>query len=170
MHSPNPHRIPRGSTLVLVMVLLAVLSLVGVAAVTIASQERTNVSAKARRDLQIACARAAQLLIVAELARVGPDYVKSQTEDLPVLTLPDGTKLSHAHYDTPAGLKVVEITPDRVLPIDSNPSSIGSADLTNAFDTGGLHSGSVVSYPVVAKCEDAKGRQLEVEFVIAPAL
>jgi len=159
----------RGSTLLLAMVLLAVLSLVGVAAVSLASQERANVSAKARRDLQVACANAARMVIYAELAKHGSSYLSGTTAP-PTVTLPDGTVLSQAHYDTPAAVTVQQITPERTLPVSSDPKSAGTADLTNTFETKGSNPSTVQGYEVVAKCADAKGRQLEVEFVVAFSL
>jgi hypothetical protein len=162
-------RSPRGSALVLAMVLLAVLSLIGVAAVSLASQERANAGAKTQRDLQIACANAARMVVYAELARYGSGYLAS-TDQLPSVTLSDGTVLSQAHYDTPAGLQVKEVVPERVLPVTSDPKSAGTADLTNAFEAIGQDSPTVLGYEVVAKCQDAKGRELEVEFVVAYSL
>lgn len=169
MTSPLPSRPARGSTLLLAMILLAVLSLVGVAAVTLSMQERTNVAAKAKRDLQIACANAARIVVFAELARLGSSYLTS-SEALPIFTLSDGTQLSQSHYDTPVGVTVVDITPSRVLPVSSDPKAYGTADLTNAFTTKGIGGSSLSGYEVVARCQDPKGRQLEVEFVVAPSL
>jgi hypothetical protein len=171
MTSNHPNRIrnPRGSTLVLAMVLLAVLSLIGVAAVALSAQERSNVAAKGKRDLQVACANAARMVVFAELARSGSQFLASDSP-LPEVILPDGTKLSQAHYDTPAGLTVKQITPDVVIPVTSNPKAAGTADLTNTFEAVGANSATVQGYRVVARCEDPKGRQLEVEFVIAFAL
>jgi Tfp pilus assembly protein PilX len=165
--APNPAA--RGSTLVLAMVLLAVLSLVGVAAVSLASQERANVGAKAKRDLQVACANAARMVVYAELARYGSGYLASSTA-IPSVTLPDGTVLSQQHYDTPAGMTVNQITPARVLPVSSSTKSSGTADLTNSFQAVGTDAPTVQGYEVVAKCTDPKGRQLEVEFVVAFSL
>jgi hypothetical protein len=167
--TPSRNRIPRGSTLVLAMVLLAVLSLVGVAAVSLSSQERANVGAKAKRDLQVACANAARMVVYAELAKYGSAFLASG-DALPEVTMPDGTKLTQAHYDTPAGLTVRDVTPERIIPVTSNPKAAGTADLTNTFETIGTDSPTVQGYEVVARCQDAKGRQLEVEFVVAFAL
>jgi len=169
MPRPVLRRPPRGSTLVLAMVLLAVLSLLGVAAVSLSLQERTSSSAKARRDLQVACANAARLVIYAELARHGTAYFGS-TAAWPSVTLPDGTQLSQSHYDTPAGVSVKDIVPMRILPVSSDPASAGTADLTNTFDALGKDSSTARGYEVVARCQDSKGRDLEVEFVVAFAL
>jgi Tfp pilus assembly protein PilX len=167
--NPRPHRPPRGSTLLLAMILLAVLSLVGVAAVTLAMQERSNTGAKARRDMQLACANAARVVVFAELARMGSSYLTS-TETPPTFTMPDGTVLAQSHYDTPTGVTVVDITPSRTLPVSSDPAQYGAADLTNAFSTKGIAGTTVPGYEVVARCQDSKGRQLEVEFIVAPSL
>lgn len=159
---------PRGSTLVLAVVLLAVLSLVAVTAVALVTQERTNVAAKGRRDMQLACANAARMVVYAELAKQGAVYLGANGAP-PEVTLPDGTKLSQTHYDTVAGMTVKDITPVRNLAVMGNDSA-GLADLTNTFTGRGSVGGSVSGYQVVARCVDPKGRDLEVEFVIAFAL
>jgi hypothetical protein len=169
MPRTTPHPAARGSTLLLAMVLLAVLSIVGVAAVSLASQERANVGAKGKRDLQVACANAARMVVYAELAKYGSSFLSGSGAP-PEVTMPDGTKLTQAHYDTPAGMTVQQITPERMMPVSSDPKSAGTADLTNTFETIGSNPATVRGYEVVAKCTDAKGRQLEVEFVVAFSL
>jgi hypothetical protein len=154
------------------MILLAVLSIVGVAAVTLSQQERSNVSAKGKRDLMVACANAARMVVFAELAKFGAGYLKS-TSALPEVTLPDGTRLSQQHYDTPAGMTVLSITPERTIPVGSDKNASGTADLTNVFINAGTNLGggnTTTGYQVVASCEDPKGRRLEVEFFLAFAL
>jgi hypothetical protein len=158
-----------GSTLVLAMILLAVLSLVGVAAVTLSSRERANVGAKAKRDLQIACANAARSIIYAELARYGPGYLSSP-QALPTFTLPDGTVLSQQHYDTAPGMTVKDITPQRILSVSADSKSTGASDLTNTFESARVAGGSVPGFDAVVRCEDSKGRMLEVELVVAMTL
>jgi len=160
---------PRGSTLLLVMILLAVLSLVGVAAISIAEQDRVNVAAAGIRDMQVACAQAAQMVVYSELAKFGSSYLTSATP-IPTVTMPDGTQLAHAHYDTLPGVTVESITPQYALPVSSNPLSAGTGNLSNRFTNPG--SGTVPAYRVVALCTDTHNppRKLEVEFMIAFSL
>jgi hypothetical protein len=154
---------PRGSTLLLAMVLLAVLSIIGVAAVSLSSQERVNAGAKARRDAMIACASAAQSVIWSELLRYGPRYLGS---GLPVgkANLPDGTQLALAHYQQDVETTLVSqvVTPVTCTGDDENgPEQV--VDLTNR-DAAIRLSGHC--YRIVARCTDDKGRALEVEVAV----
>jgi hypothetical protein len=167
MSTPRDPRTPaRGSTLLLAMVLLAVLSVVGVAAVSLSSQERTNAAAKGKRDALFACANAARMVLWAELARYGQNHL---TSDAPIaeLVLPDGTRFAApAHYDTPSSAVVKSVALERLVPISLEGET---GDLTNSFRSPG-GDGSTRSYTAVARCTDPKGRALEVEFVIAFSL
>jgi Tfp pilus assembly protein PilX len=158
----------RGSTLILVVVLLAVLSVIGVAAVSLGSQERVNAAAKGRRDALAACASAARMALWAELARHGAAYLTSST---PVgeIELADGTKLAApAHYtsaDTD-DLPVVEIVrTHRIV----RSLAAKTVDLTNRMDAPQSQLGGT-AYTVVARCKDAKEREQEVEFTTVIAL
>lgn len=165
MSRPTTTPVPRGSTLLLAMILLAVLSIIGVAAVTIAGQDRSNVGAIGIHDKSVACANAAQMVIYSELAKFGLAYITGSTP-IPTVTLPDGTTLSQAHYDTAAGVTVQSITPARTVPIATSPNSAGTSDLTNTFTVNGSAGQTVTGYQVVALCTDAHGRKQEVEFVV----
>jgi Tfp pilus assembly protein PilX len=162
MRSPDPrHRSARGSTLILVVVLLMVLAVIGVAAVSLGSQERGNASSKTQRDRLYACASAARMQIWAELARYGRGYFDS-TNTPASLTLPDGTVLTApSHYDTAATVQVSSIVLKNTVKTSSSPVA---TDLTNAFNfMQGLN--TATGYTVVAKCKDAQDHELEVEFV-----
>src|SRR5512138_1515136 len=161
MRLPRTPRSARGSTLILVVILLAVLGVIGVAAVSLGSQERRNASAKTQRDRLYACASAARLKVWAELAKYGRGYFDS-TNVPGSIALPDGTVLTApAHYDTASTVQVSSI----VLKNTVKTSSAGMAmDLTNTFSfMQGLN--TATGYTVVAKCRDAAGRELEIEFV-----
>src|SRR5512144_1685410 len=96
--SLRPRSRPAGSTLVITMILLTVLTVIGVAAVSLGSQERINASGKGKRDALYACANAARIQIWAELAKYGRGYFDSANAPSE-LTLPDGTTLTApAHY------------------------------------------------------------------------
>lgn len=159
----------RGSTLILVVVLLAVLSVIGVAAVSLGSQERVNAAAKGRRDALAACASAARMALWAELARHGAAYLTSST---PVgeIVLADGTKLAApAHYTrddmTTPPLVVDIIRTHRIV----RSLAAKTVDLTNRMDAPQSQLGGT-AYTVVARCKDAKDREQEVEFTTIIAL
>ncbi len=158
----SAHRAP-GSTLILTMVLLTVLTVIGVAAVSLGSQARVNAAGKGKRDAMYACANAARLAIWAELAKYGSGYfAMPQAPD--ELTLPDGTKLTApAHYSDRAWLGT---TVDTIVLKNTVQSAtmMGTQDLTNTFKFM-QNLTHATTYTVDARCRDASGRELEVEFV-----
>jgi hypothetical protein len=164
----NPTRPARGSSLLLVMILLGVLAAVGAAAVTLSSRDRINAAAKGRRDLVAACASAAQAQIWAELARFGPRWLGS---DNPIteLRLADGTRLGPLHYDqNPTGV----VAKDVVVAIAAEYGDEAVVDLSNR-STSLIGAGK--TYRCVARCVAPGGgnspdRQLEVEFLIRTRL
>ena len=92
---PVFHSTPeRGASLIFTVVLLAVLSIVGVAAVTLSSQERINAATQLSYQSLVECANAAQAKFWADLSAYGPGYLNPS----PVLTVtevrfPDGRTL-----------------------------------------------------------------------------
>lgn len=159
---------PRGSTLILVVVLLGVLAVIGVAAVSLGSQERGNASAKGKRDAMMACASAARMALWAELARYGSAYLQSSA---PVgdIVLADGTKLAAPAHYTSAGtdtFPVVQIVKTHQV---IRSLAAKTADLTNKMDAAQTNLGGT-AYTIVARCKDAKGREDEVEFTTVLAL
>jgi hypothetical protein len=148
----------RGSTLLLAIILLGVLSVIGVAAVSLGSQERTNASVKTGRDRLAACAAAAQAKIWEELLRYGPSFLGRSGRTVPALTLPDGSRLLGGHYRDPD----VVVVDSGVRPTECKPLSTEDyVDLTNR-DTFFSLAGSC--FQITARCKDAQGRELEVEF------
>jgi len=160
----------RGSTLVIAMILLAVLSVIGVSAVLLSSQERANAAAKGRLDALGTCARAAQAQIWAEIAKYGPSYFGSTNLVPGPIQLPGGVTLqAPSHYgQATSGVAVNSV----VLALDkavSDGTLAEDADLTNR-STALDRLGSGRAYRAVARCTDAKGRQMEVEFTTRFAL
>ena len=156
---------PRGSTLLVTVILLAVLTAAGVAAVVLASQDRDNASAQAKYQKLVECAGAAQSMIWAQLARYGTNYVGSALP-VGVVRLPDGTQLAAPiHYGQDASTGVASVS----YSIAAGGGGVGSADqdCTNRL-CGQRSSGNPVL--VVARCTDPAGRQFEVELSFAFAL
>ncbi len=168
MRVRSSHRPQRGSTLVLVVILLGVLTAIGVAAVRLASRDRINASAKSRRDLVAACASAAQVKIWAELARYGPRWFGSDTP-IAEFTLADGTRLGPLHYDqNPAGLVAKNV----IVGLAAEFGDEAVVDLTNR-STALIGAGR--AYRCIARCVVPGGafsrdRELEVEFQIRTRL
>ncbi len=152
------HVVARGSTLLLAMVLLGVLSVIGVAAVALSSQERTNAAIKTHRDRLIACAQAAQGKIYAEMLQYGPSYLGS-SQLVPEMRLTDGTVLSAGHYGADPDMVNINLS---FRPVSCKQSTTEEfVDLTNR-DSYFSKIGSC--FLIVARCIDAQGRELEVEF------
>lgn len=159
---------PRGSTLLLVIILLAILAFVGVAAVRLGSQERVNAAAKGKRDYLVACANAARIQLWTELTRSGSKYLQS-TSVPATLTLDDGTELSapSAPSGSPKdGLPVVDLV--QLVPMVSTAAG-GSRDATNTI-LGSRQRGASGGVRMVARCRDPMGRELLVEFTTRFAL
>ncbi len=155
----------RGSTLLVTVILLAVLTAAGVAAISITGRERENASIQSRYQKLVECGSAAQALIWAQLARYGTNYVGS-TMPVGVITLPDGTQLAapiHYGQDPSSTLANVSYT------VQAGGGGQGAADVdcTNRL-CGQTGSGNPVL--IVARCTDPHGRQYEVELSFAFAL
>jgi predicted membrane-bound mannosyltransferase len=162
MTSPRTSR-HHGSTLIIVVILLAVLAAIGAAAVSLSARERINASAKGSRDRMVACAHAARLAIWAEIAKAGSGYYQS-TGAPTSINLPDGSTITApAHY-------AVDMTGSMTVKDVVLKNSIGSSagatyqDHTNAFKGVKDIQGSA-AYTAVARCTDASGNELEVEFI-----
>ena len=72
MDSTNRRKPARGAALPLAMILLGVLTVIGVAAVSLSRVERQNAASYSRVDFVTQCANAAQAKLWAEMARSGP--------------------------------------------------------------------------------------------------
>ena len=151
---------PRGSTLLMVTILLGVLAVVGVAAVSLGAQERINAGAKGKKDMMSACAAAARLLVWAEAAKYGTGRLgNALTEER--VRLSDGTILSMpAHYADATNLQVVKLD---AHPTPNAASSSTAVDCTNTY-CGDDVTSSANAYDFIARCRDAQGRETEVEF------
>lgn len=153
----HPRNAPRGGTLLLVLVLLAVLSVIGVAAVSLGSAERTNAALKTHQDRLVACAQAAQASVWSEMLRYGPGYLGSP-QPIPDLTLPDGTVLRGGHYRQTTG--IVAKASARAVPCKSQQVE-EFMDITNRDSFFSVAGGCFV---IFARCVDSQGREMEVEF------
>lgn len=164
MKRPNTRRIARGSALAVAMIVLGVLTVVGVAAVSLSTQERTNAAAYGKLDAMSACANAAQAKLWKELGVHGT-ALASKDVAITSMTLADGSVLTApAHYDTPltATIKSVSSTDSK-----AGAKSKKSRDLTGK----GRQTGNrdTVNFFVI-HCKDRSGRELEIEIGIKFAL
>jgi hypothetical protein len=161
-------RHPRGSALILAMILLGVLAIVGAASVMLSAQERMNAGATTRVEFLNACANAAQAKIWAEMAQYGLSYLGS-TVRVSAMALPDGTTvLAPAHYG-----QLSESTQPLVKDVSfSVKSSTGESAMNERDCTNGA-CGLVPlgqTWGVTALCVDLAGREYEVELAVKFAL
>jgi len=162
MQSPDRKQKPaRGSTLLLVTILLAVLAVVGVAAVSLGSQERNNAAAKGKRDMMAACASAARMAIWAELAKYGSARLREPMPETEI-TLSDGTIISAPapYVDTTSPVTVVSI---RNYASPKGATGRDTRDYTNAILDPTKKDGGT-AYMFIARCRDRMGRETKVEF------
>jgi hypothetical protein len=167
---PRAHdtRRPRGAALPLALILLAVLTAIAVAAVSLSSQERVNAASYSRIDFVTECATAAQAKVWSELASLGTPYLGQQIA-ITEVRLPDGSVLAApAHYDTKPGTYVSDV----IIAGEANSglgqgSDLRERDVTNTTyvrqDTGR-------ALRVMARCYDHRGRMLELELSLKFAM
>jgi hypothetical protein len=155
----NAMRREAGSTLIFAMVLLGVLSVMGVAAVALSSQERANAAIKGRYDAQMECANAAQGFIWSEIQSRGVGIFGSTLQvDVVPRNLSNGTQLAAPiHYDQSGTVRVSDMV---------FTGTAGGASFTGEF--GGTNAGAGSKkfnkvYGITARCTDPQGRQFEVE-------
>lgn len=160
-------RSPRGAALPLALILLAVLTVVAVAAVSLSGQERVNAASYSRIDFISECATAAQAKIWAEMAYQGSAYLTAPVA-ITSVRLPDGSLItSPAHYDSTSGTTIVK---DVVLKVQSSSGvggDVNERDCTNSACGLAPLGGTQL---IMAHCVDQRGRALEIELGVRFAL
>ncbi len=164
----NP-RAPRGAALPVAVILLAVLTAIAVAAVSLSTQERGNAVEDARSRFLQECANAAQAKLWAEMAQYGGTTYLGKEVAVTEIRLPDGTRIaSPAHYDSRRADGTYPNVKDLVIKAQTEEAGGATEqDCTNAA-CGLVPLGS--THIVEAICVDAKGRALEIELGIKFAL
>jgi hypothetical protein len=159
---PHPSR---GAALPLALILLAVLTAIAVAAVSLSGQERANAASYGRIDFVNACAHAAQAKVWSEIAYQGTSYLNS-SNPVTYIKLPDGTVLaSPSHYDQAATALVKNVAIQVQASEGASSGQLG--DCTNRACMGAELR---PTYGVIAHCTDVRGRSLEIELGVRFAL
>ena len=154
----------RGSALLLVTVLLGVLAVIGVAAVSLGSQERINASAKGSRDRMAACANAARLVIWAEVARYGSAHLR-EAMNAGTVALANGTVLSAPSHYAQDPTELISIRRYAAPLASGSAAADNLTNLTNIIvKNAAIGTGTTTAYAFVARCRDRDGRETEVEF------
>ncbi len=160
---PFSRRASRGSALILVVIILAVLALMGAAALSLSQQEAANVSRQVNYQMLVACAEAAQRKLWAEMAAANGSI--PQTSRPTVIPHPYGEmRMSAGHFDQdPLPITDVQFRDNAIKETPPNATSGGlDIDDTNRFSSGFLNQ----HYFVYAHCRDSKDRQYEVELMV----
>jgi hypothetical protein len=147
------------------MILLAVLTIIGVSAVTLSSQERMNAHAHSNYDALVECATAAQAQLWSQVGVNGTAYYKSPSPTMTVtsLTLSDGRELaSPAHLDSTAPILVSAGIGGG--PVGDPQGQTWVEDTTNRITASGPGGPGGGGTWVTARCVDSFGRVHEVEF------
>jgi hypothetical protein len=148
------------------MILLGVLTVVGVAAVSLSTVERRNAGSYSQLDFVNECANAAQAKLWSEMVALGPAYLGASAV-VTHIQLPDGTQLkSPSHYDTSATTQVKDVIV-KVVSSAGAGGDVNERDCTN--NACGLMPLGATNL-VMAHCKDAFGRELEMELGVKFAL
>ncbi len=153
-----------GSTLLLSMILLVIVTILGVAVINATSRDRESAFSKSKYDRVVACARAAQAKIWAEIAVYGPGYLTG-TQGVSAISLADGTTIAApSHYDTPTDLSVQIRNVTQSIPDGAGGAQLPRA--TNLSNSGGATVAVPQATRLVAVCTDRFGRSFEVELAV----
>lgn len=153
---------PRGSALLLAVIVLGTLALLAAAGLRLAQQESVTVNQRIHHQTLIACAQAAEKKLWAEVAVRGTG---SGVKVKPTVIPGANTRLSIGHYDEdPSDITEVALD-DNFRPLEAAAASGGieENDATNNMRMGGLFG---QPYLMVAHCTDVRGRQYEVELLV----
>lgn len=166
MERTNPGRSPRGAALPLALILLAVLTVIAVAAVSLSGQERVNAASYGRIDFIGECANAAQAKLWSEMAYQGSAYLSAPVA-ITSIRLPDGTLVtSPAHYDS-TGTTIVK---DVVLKVQSSAGTGGDVNERDCTNNACGMTPLGGTQMIMAHCVDQRGRALEIELGVKFAL
>ena len=153
----NPS-VQRGNVLLVVVVLVAILSILGVTAVGLGARERINAAGKGKVEFDQACANAATAKIFAELAANGLGFLGNGGATVTKITLPDGSVVQPGHIGS--DLSKVSDVAFRVV---SSGGTQVERDCTNKL-CGPSDLGH--TYNVTAHCKDTSGRESEIEIAL----
>lgn len=166
------HRPPRGSALLLTVVVVLIVSVLGVGLLRMAFRETAAARAGARAESLAACAEAARQLLVAQFTALGlqPTSIDALEVPLDGAAGSSGSMALGGHYDSAgtasSGLSVT-VSQVTYLPDSSFGPSSRVRDLSNVVAVAGQGGRPL---KVVVHCQQAgggvatAGRQLELEF------
>jgi Tfp pilus assembly protein PilX len=146
------HRAARGSSLLFVVIMLAVLAIVGLAVITQANNEADGAAGKRQYDRSVACAEAAREMLNSQFRLYGV-----APTSLTLNTTLDGKRLASGHYNNVAVTSVTAAT-------GSSSGSMGVSDMANRIVRSAL-GGQLYRMTVVCSSPNTT-RQSEIEFLV----
>jgi hypothetical protein len=151
----------RGSSLLVTLIALAVLTIVAVGAIAFTGQNREASAVMARGERSNACADAARKYLLSKLRLTGVSVASltldTQLPDDPVASR--RSRLTTSHYDIAAGVDTIGVAAAGSVSFSRNQTR----DVANVIASSTLGG---TPYRVVVKCRDSSGREEEVELAI----
>ncbi len=154
-------RTPRGNALMMTVIALGVLMMLVGGAIQFTNYNREATSEKLRGDRVSACADAARrhMLSRLKLFRASGDFKLLETKLIDDPDPAERSKMMTGHYGGTAQPTVVAVDP-----VLMGAATRQVRDIANAAPGGGGTLGGQY-YRVVVKCQEASGRESEVEFL-----
>ncbi len=153
---------PRGSALLLVVIILGVLAMLGATALQLAQQESTSVNQRINYQTLVNCAEAAERKLWSEVAVQG---VASGATVKPTVIPGTNARLAVGHFDSDPNDTATVSLDDNFFQIGQSAASGGlqDNDATNTIRQGGFFGQPYMMY---AHCTDSRGRKYEVELMV----
>ncbi len=157
-------RTPRGSALLLTMIVVVVITVLGIAMIRFASRELAGATATRQNDALVSCAEAGRQLILSQFRSTTISPASLTALNLPISG--QGTaRAVGGHIDSNVQVQQVVVLPSGTFGASRN----AVRDLSNIIAGAGSLGGT--PYRVIVHCQDhgdpatpTSGRQLEVEF------
>ena len=157
-------RTPRGSALLLTMIVVVVITVLGIAMIRFASRELAGATATRQNDALVSCAEAGRQLILSQFRATTISPASLTALNLPISA--QGTaRAVGGHIGSNVQIQQVVVLPGNTFGATRN----SVRDLSNIIAGAGSLGGT--PYRVIVHCQDhgdaadpASGRQLEVEF------
>ena len=170
MKTSSPRASPRGAVLLLVVVLLAVVTVLALAAIGFSGAERGAASSFRSSEELVACADAGRQYLLSRFRLIGgsPTQLAPTDQRLDLAGLPgcggavpadDARCIRSGHLGEPPTISGVRLIPQVTLGRRSS-----ARDLTNVIAPASGLGGQ--TYQVVVHCTDSRGAQTEVEFTL----
>lgn len=171
MNMRIPKATPRGSVLLLVIVLLVVMSVLTLAVIGFSGQERGATAAFRSGEELTACADAGRMYLLSQFRLFGqaPEQLAPTNSRLDVANQPDcgpGTPTAANARCVRSGHigQLPTVSGVRLLPSTTYGRSQAARDLTNVIAPAGSLGGR--NYQVIVHCIDDRGAESEVEFTL----